>query len=61
MGVLIAYIIGMIFNLADSTGEIMWRFMFAFCLLPNLIQLVLFFTGFIPESPTSLVEKGRDG
>ena len=48
MGVFVAYLIGMIFNLADSTGEVMWRFMFAFCLLPNLIQLILFFTGFIP-------------
>ena len=58
--VLITYIVGMVFVLVDSTGEFMWRFMFAFNLIPVLTQLVLFFTGFIPESPISLMMKGKE-
>ena len=57
---LLTYIVGMIFVLTNQTGELMWRFMFAFNLIPVIIQLVLFFIGFIPESPISLLANGEE-
>ena len=59
-GVVMGYTFGMIFNLADSTGEVMWRFMFAMIIVPNIIQLILFLTKIIPESPNSLLEIGKE-
>ena len=38
----------------------MWRFMFAFNLLPVIVQLILFFISFIPESPISLLADGKE-
>ena len=38
----------------------MWRFMFAFSVVPPVLQLILFSVGFIPESPISLLEKGDE-
>lgn len=48
IAVVLCYIMGMIFVLASSVGEFMWRFMFAFTQLTVLTQLILFFTGLIP-------------
>lgn len=60
VAVVLCYIMGMIFVLASNVGEFMWRFMFAFTQLTVLIQMILFFTDFIPESPISLLEARQD-
>lgn len=48
-GVVISYLIGMIFNLTDANGSIFfWRFMFSFTSILVLIQTVLFLIHFVP-------------
>ena len=47
-GGLFSYVAGLIFILAGSTGELMWRFMFSFSTVIVLLQLLMIFTGFIP-------------
>ena len=39
--------------------EIFWRVMLGLSNLPGVIQLILIFVGYIPESPTSLIKKNR--
>ena len=59
LGVVICYLIGMIFDLTDASGMIFfWRFMFSFTSIFVILQTILFCVNFIPESPNSLIENG---
>jgi MFS transporter, SP family, xylose:H+ symportor len=40
-------------------AEVFWRVMLGMAALPNLIQLLFVFIGYIPESPSSLILKNR--
>jgi len=40
-------------------ASVFWRVMFGIGLLPSLIQILLIFIGYIPESPYTLITKNR--
>ena len=40
-------------------ASVFWRVMFGLGLLPSIIQIILVFIGYIPESPYSLITKNR--
>lgn len=40
-------------------ANVFWRVMFGLALLPSIIQIILIFIGYIPESPYSLISKNR--
>lgn len=58
IGVVLAYLFGVIFTVTDVNPEFIWRFMFSFTGITALVLSVLLLFNFIPESPVSLVEKG---
>ena len=73
LGVLVAYTTAMIITncfgyeflhsnyepLIDWQAQTFWRVMLGIPNLPGLIQLLLVVTGYIPESPTYLIKKGK--
>ena len=59
LGNVVSYLFGMIFYLCNFEGQFMMRFQFEFTSLLIIIQLVCIFTGFIPESPNSLVQENK--
>lgn len=59
LGNVFSYLLGSIFYATGFQGEMMMRFQFSFTLLIVSIQLLGLMTGFVPESPNSLVGEGR--
>ena len=56
LGVVICYLFGMIFYLANETTEIfVVVYQFEFTTVLVIIQSILFIVNFIPESPNSLL------
>ncbi len=48
IGVVICYLLGVIFNITDVDGEFVWRFLFSFTGVTALVQIILLLVGFIP-------------
>jgi TctA family transporter len=58
-GVVLDYAFKVAFVESNGNPEIYWRFVFAFTGIAVIIQLISILTNFIPESPMSLIERGR--
>lgn len=58
-GVVLDYIFKVAFVKSEVNTEFYWRFVFAFTGLSCIIQVICILTGFIPESPMSLIQKGK--
>lgn len=61
VGVVLAYLLGVIFAVTQANTEFVWRFLFSFTGVTAILQSALLMFNFIPESPVSLVEKGDLG
>jgi hypothetical protein len=59
LGVVLDYAFKVIFVKSDANYELYWRFVFAFTAVPCIIQIIAIVTGFLPESPMSLIQQGK--
>lgn len=57
-GVVICYLLGMIFDLTNAENTIFfWRFMFSCTTVFIIFQTIFIMVHYVPESPNSLIEK----
>jgi MFS family permease len=59
LGVVLDYAFKVIFVKTNANYELFWRFIFTFTAVPCIIQVIAILTGFMPESPMSLIQKGK--
>lgn len=59
IGIVLCYLLGVIFTLTDVEPEITWRVLFSLTGVTAIIQSCLLLFNFIPESPVSLIANGR--
>lgn len=60
VAVVVSYTFGVIFYFTNVDGGFVWRFMFSFTAFTCIVQSILLIANVIPESPVSLLDKGKE-
>jgi hypothetical protein len=59
LGVVLDYAFKVIFVKTNADYQLYWRFIFTFTAVPCIIQIIAILTGYLPQSPMSLIQQGK--